>query len=81
MTKGVIAYSSKKIFFDIFSTLNWMLTDKFTDRSIKEINKQKSNSKDYKEISEERMHQINKKHFIKNRNEELCLCLWLTAKY
>ena len=43
MTKGIMVYSSKNIFFNIFSTLNWMLTEKFTDRSIKEINKQKVN--------------------------------------
>ena len=42
MTKGIMINSSKNIF-DIFSTLNWMLAEKFTDRSIKEINKQRVN--------------------------------------
>ena len=44
MTKGIMAYSSKNLKnIYIFSILNWVLTEKFIDCSIKEINKQKVN--------------------------------------
>ena len=53
----------RKYFWDIFSTLNQELTEKFIDHSIKERNKQKVTQESKIEISEEIMNQINKKHF------------------
>ena len=53
----------RKYFWDIFSTLNQELAEKFIDHSIKERNKQKVTQESKIEISEEIMNQINKKHF------------------
>ena len=47
-----------------------MLAERFTDRSIKEKNKQRVAQESKMEISEEIMNQINKKHFIKDRKEK-----------
>ena len=56
-------YPTKEIFWDIFSTLNQELAEKFIYHSIKERNKQKVTQESKIEISEEIMNQINKKHF------------------
>ena len=53
----------RKYFWDIFSTLNQELAQKFIDHSIKERNKQKVTQESKIEISEEIMKQINKKQF------------------
>ena len=53
----------RKYFWDIFSTLNQELAEKFIDHSIKERNKQKVTQESKIDISEEIMNQINKKHF------------------
>ena len=54
----------KEVFWDIFSTLNQKLADKFIDHAIKERNKQKVTQESQKiEISAEIMDQINKKYF------------------
>ena len=53
----------RKYFWDIFSTLNQELAEKFIDHSIKERNKQKVTQESKIEISEEIMNQINKKYF------------------
>ena len=53
----------RKYFWDIFSTLNQELTEKFIDHSIKERNKKKVTQDSKIEISEEIMNQIIKKHF------------------
>ena len=53
----------RKYFWDIFSTLNQELTEKFIDHVIKERNKQKVTQESKIEISAEIMDQINKKHF------------------
>ena len=57
----------RKYFWDIFSTLNQELTEKFIDHSTKERNKQKVTQDSKIEISEEIMNQINKKHFYSNQ--------------
>ena len=53
----------RKYFWDIFSTLNQELAEKFIDHAIKERNKQKVTQESKIEISAEIMEQINKKHF------------------
>ena len=53
----------RKYFWDIFSTLNQELAEKFIDHAIKERNKQKVTQESKIEISAEIMDQINKKHF------------------
>ena len=53
----------RKYFWDIFSTLNQELAEKFIDHAIKERNKQKVTQENKIEISAEIMDQINKKHF------------------
>ena len=53
----------RKHFWDIFSTLNQELAEKFIDHSIKERNKQKVTQESKIEISEEIMNQINWKQF------------------
>ena len=53
----------RKYLWNIFSTLNQELAEKFIDHSIKERNKQKVTQESKIEISEEKMNQINKKHF------------------
>ena len=55
--------SPRKYFWDIFSTLNQELAEKFIDHAIKERNKQKVTQESKIEISSEIMDQINKKHF------------------
>ena len=53
----------RKYFWDIFSTLNQELAEKFIDHAIKERNKQKVTLESKIEISAEIMDQIKKKHF------------------
>ena len=53
----------RKYFWDIFSTLNQELAEKFIEHAIKERNKQKVTQESKIEISAEIMDQINKKHF------------------
>ena len=53
----------RKYFWDIFSTLNQELAEKFIDHSIKERNKQKVNQESKIEISGDNELKINKKHF------------------
>ena len=53
----------RKYFYDIFSTLNQELAEKFIDHSIKERNKQKVTQESKIDLPEEIMNQINKKHF------------------
>ena len=61
---SMIMFPQGSILWDIFSTLNQELAEKFIDHAIKERNKQKSNLRKAKiEISAEIMDQINKKHF------------------
>ena len=55
--------SPRKYFWDIFSTLNQELAEKFIDHSIKERNKQKVSQDSKIEISEEKMNKINKNYF------------------
>ena len=55
--------SPKKYFWDIFSTLNQELAEKFIDHAIKERNKQKVIQESKIDISAEIMDQISKKHF------------------
>ena len=54
---------SRKYFWDIFSTINQDLEDKFVDHTIEERNKQKITQESQIEISAEIMEQINNKHF------------------
>ena len=56
-------YVPKEVFWDIFSTLNQELAEKFIDHAIKERNKQKVTQESKIEISAEIMDQISKKHF------------------
>ena len=53
----------RKYIWDIFSTLNQELVEKFIDHSIKERNNQKVTQESKIEISKKIMNQINKKHF------------------
>ena len=53
----------RNYFWDIFSTLNQELAEKFIDHSIKERNKKKVTQESKIEISEEIKNQLNKKHF------------------
>ena len=53
----------RKYFWDIFSTLNQELAEKFIDHAIKERNKQKVTQESKIEIFVEIINQINKKHF------------------
>ena len=61
--------SPRKYFWDIFSTLNQELTEKFIDHFIKERNKKKVTQENKIEISEEIMNQI-KSIFTHDRKEE-----------
>ena len=71
----------RKYFWDIFSTLNQELAEKFIDHFIKERKKQKVTQESKIEISEEIMNQINKKHFSQNKKEEHSQCLLQAEKY
>ena len=59
----------RKYFWDIFSTLNQELAEKFIDHSIKERNKQKVTQESKIEILEETRNQINKKKIYKKLKE------------
>ena len=64
----------RKYIWDIFSTLNQELVEKFIDHPIKERNKQKVTQDNKIEISEEIMNQINKKHFyIRQKGKALSM--------
>ena len=66
----------RKYFWDIFSTLNQEIAERFIDHSIKERNKQKITQESKIEISEGVMNQINKKHFYsKQKGRELSLLI------
>ena len=54
----------RKYFWDIFSTLNQELAEKFIDHSIREWNKQEVTQENKIKISEEVMNKINKKNFL-----------------
>ena len=54
----------RKYFWDIFSTLNQELAEKFIDHSIKERNKQKVTQESKIEISEEIMNQNQQETFL-----------------
>ena len=69
----------RKYFWDIFSTLNQELAEKFIDHSIKERNKQKVTQESKIEISEEIMNQINKKHFY-SRQKGRTLSMLVTSR-
>ena len=69
----------RKYFWDIFSTLNQELAEKFIDHSIKERNKQKVTQESKIEISEEIMNQINKKHFY-SRQKGRALSMLVTSR-
>ena len=69
----------RKYFWDIFSTLNQELAEKFIDHSIKERNKQKVTQESKIEISEEIMNQINKKHFY-YRHEGRALSMLVASR-
>ena len=69
----------RKYFWDIFSTLNQELAEKFIDHSIKERNKQKVTQENKIEISEEIMNQINKKHFY-SRQKGRALSMLVTSR-
>ena len=68
----------RKYFWDIFSTLNQELAEKFIDHSIKERNKQKVTQESKIEISEKIMNQINKKHFY-SRQKGRALSMLVTS--
>ena len=51
MAKSTTVHSFKEILLHIFSTLNWVLSEMFTDRSIKERNRQKVTQESKIEIS------------------------------
>ena len=69
----------RKYFWDIFSTLNQELAEKFIDHSIKERNKQKVTQESKIEISEEIMNQINKKHFY-SKQKGRALSMLVTSR-
>ena len=69
----------RKYFWDIFSTLNQELAEKFIDHSIKERNKQKVTKESKIEISEEIMNQINKKHFY-SKQKGRALSMLVTSR-
>ena len=69
----------RKYFWDIFSTLNQKLAEKFIDHSIKERNKQKVTQESKIEISEEIMNQIKKKHFY-SRKKGRVLSMLVTSR-
>ena len=69
----------RKYFWDIFSTLNQELAEKFIDHSIKERNKQKVTQESKFEISEEIMNQINKKHFY-SKQKGRALSMLVTSR-
>ena len=71
----------RKYLWDIFSTLNQKLAEKFIDHSIKERNKQKVTQESRIEISADIMEQIKKKHFYSKIREKLYQCLLRTNKY
>ena len=69
----------RKYFWDIFSTLNQELAEKFIDHSIKERSKQKVTQESKIEISEEIMNQINKKHFY-SKQKGRALSMLVTSR-
>ena len=66
----------RKYFWDIFSTLNQELAEKFIDYAIKERNKQKVTQESKIEISAEIMVQIKKSISTQDKKEEYYLCLF-----
>ena len=71
----------RKYFWDIFSTLNQKLAEKFIDHSIKERNKQKVTQESRIEISADIMKQINKKHYYSKQKGRALSCLLRIKKY
>ena len=69
----------RKYFWDIFSTLNQELAEKFIDHAIKERNKQKVTQECKIEISAEIKDQINKKHFY-SRQERRELSMLVSSR-
>ena len=69
----------RKCFWDIFSTLNQQLAEKFIDHSIKERNKQIVTQESKIEISEEIMNQINMKHFY-SKQKRRALSMLVTSR-
>ena len=69
----------RKYFWDIFSTLNQELAEKFIDHSIKERNKQKVTQESKIKISEEIINQKNKKHFY-SRQKGRALSMLVTSR-
>ena len=65
----------RKYFWDIFSTLNQELAEKFIDHSIKERNKQKVTQESKIEISEEIINYINKNIFTRQKGRALSMLL------
>ena len=59
----------KKYFWDVFSTVNNNLADKFIDHLIKQRNKDKVTQDSKIEISEEILNQLNSKHFYSKQKE------------
>ena len=70
----------RNYFWDIFSTLNQELAEKFIDYSIKERNKQKVTQESKIEISKEIMNQINKKQFYSRQKERTLSLLVVNRK-
>ena len=66
---------SRKYFWNIISTLNQKLVEKFIDHSIKERNKQKVAQESRIDISADIMEQINKKHFYSKQKGRALLIL------
>ena len=69
----------RKYFWDIFSTLNQKLAEKFIDHSIQERKKQKVTQESRIEISADIMEQINKKHFY-SKQKGRALSMLVTDK-
>ena len=71
----------RKYFWDIFSTLNQELAEKFIDHAIKERNKQKETQDSKIEISAEIMDQINKKNFYSRQKGRALSMLVSSRKF
>ena len=72
----------KKYFWDVFSTINIDLAEKFIDHSIKQRNKDKVIQDSKIEISEDILNQINCKHFYsKQKGRALSMLVWNKSIY